>query len=46
MSTYIRESPGGEAVMAIEIDGAVPQEVRQALRRIENVTDVAYVAKF
>ena len=41
-----RESLGGEAVMAIEVDGAVPLEVRNALKEIENVMDVAYVAKF
>lgn len=41
-----RASAGGQAVMAIEVDGDVPHALRHQLRAIEHVSGVAYVQRF
>jgi L-serine dehydratase len=41
-----RACEGGEAIMAIEVDGDVPLELRAELRAVENISGVAYVQKF
>ncbi|MGI6240226.1 MAG: L-serine ammonia-lyase, iron-sulfur-dependent subunit beta [Christensenellales bacterium] len=41
-----RASEGGDAVMAIEVDGDVPKALREALREVEDVSKVAYIEGF
>jgi L-serine dehydratase len=41
-----RACAGGEAIMAIEVDGDVPLELRAELRAVEHISGVAYVQKF
>lgn len=41
-----RACEGGQAVMAIEVDGDVPLALRDELRAVEHISGVAYVQRF
>ncbi len=41
-----RACEGGQAVMAIEVDGDVPLALRDQLRAVEHISGVAYVQRF
>lgn len=41
-----RACAGGEAIMAIEVDGDVPLALRDELRAVAHISGVAYVQKF